>query len=97
MGLGYKDLDRIVCICVSMRMCVLYTFEKRKRGKNFGEEKKNLLKYNVLSVSNADVKKVDEDYFLSHSEKDDSIYIAREFTTMRPVENRLRYILSLLK
>lgn len=62
------------------------------KGKNFGEEK-NPLKYNVLSVSNADVKKVDENYFLSRLEKDDSICCTRIYNNARRVENRLLYII----
>lgn len=62
------------------------------KGKNFGEEK-NPLKYNVLSVSNADVKKVDEDYFLSRLEKDDSICCTRIYNNARWVKNRLLYII----
>jgi len=65
---------------------------KEMKGKNFGEEK-NPLKYNVLPVSNVDVKKVDENYFLSRMEKDDSICCTRIYNNARRVENRLLYII----
>lgn len=66
-------------------MYILHIYIKGNERKNFGEEK-NPLKYNVLSVSNADVKKVDEDYFLSRLEKDDSICCTRIYNNARRVE-----------
>lgn len=70
--------------------------KNEREEKNFGEEK-NPLKYNVLPMSNADVKKVDEDDFLSHSEKDDSIYCTRIYNNAHRVENRLLYRMNAYK
>jgi len=62
------------CVRIYKHICVLhdvgtfYICIKRNERKKLWRGK-NPLKYNVLPVSNADVKKVDEDYFLSRLEK----------------------------
>jgi len=101
-GLRYKDSERLrtyiyvythtytyICELHDVYILHIYIYNEMKR-KNFGEEK-NPLKYNVLPVSNADVKKVDEYDFLSCSEKDDSICCTRIYNNAHRVENRLLY------